>query len=53
MYVPSEVINIWDKYNFHAKRRKHSLKVAEIALRLAERIKDVNKDLVNTTLARR
>ncbi len=39
MEIPEDVLKVWDKYRLPENVRRHCMKVAEIALRIAERIK--------------
>ncbi|HIP24938.1 MAG TPA: TIGR00295 family protein [Archaeoglobus profundus] len=40
MDIPEDVLNIWDKYNLPENVRRHCIKVAEVALKIAEKIKE-------------
>ena len=50
MGIPEDVLRVWDKYDLPENVRRHCIKVAEIALRIAERVKrnghDVDLDAV-------
>jgi len=45
MEIPEDVLRVWDKYNLQENVRKHCMKVAEIALRIAERVKNNGYDV--------
>jgi uncharacterized protein len=40
MEIPGDVLEVWNKYNLPENVRRHCIKVAEVALRIAEKIKD-------------
>jgi uncharacterized protein len=48
--VPSRVVEVWDKYNLPENVRRHCIKVAEVATRIARAMKsrgvDVDEDAV-------
>ncbi len=50
MNVPEDVLKIWNKYRLPENVRRHCMKVAEIALRIAKRLKangvEVDEDAV-------
>jgi len=39
MDIPEDVARIWDKYNLPENVRRHCIKVAEVALKIADKIK--------------
>ncbi len=45
MDVPEEVKALWDKYNLPERVRKHCITVAELALKIAEQIKENGREL--------
>ncbi len=45
MEIPEDVLRIWDKYGLPENVRRHCIKVAEIAMRIAERIKQNGHDV--------
>ena len=45
MEIPEIVLKIWDKYNLQENVRRHCIKVAEVALKIAENLKDRYVDI--------
>lgn len=45
MEIPEDVLRVWNKYDLPENVRKHCMKVAEIALRIAERIRNNGYDV--------
>ncbi len=45
MDIPSDVLKVWDKYGLPENVRRHCVKVAEVALKLADRF-NVDKNAV-------
>lgn len=46
MDVPEVVLKVWDKYKLAENVRKHCIKVAEVALKIAERFDNVDREAV-------
>ncbi len=45
MDIPEEITELWNRYKLDEKVKKHCIKVAEVALKIAERIKERGHDV--------
>lgn len=46
MEIPEDVLRLWDKYKLDESVRKHCITVAETAMKIAENIEGVDRDVV-------
>lgn len=44
--IPQEALKIWEKYQLKESLRRHSMKVMELSLNIAKRIKDIDIHVV-------
>jgi len=45
MDIPKDVLDVWEKYKLPENVRRHCIKVAEVALKIAEKIKERGHDI--------